>query len=134
MDLHNALFPVLALAPTVSAIASPVATTILDTAGCAEVEFVLITGALADPAASFAVELEHGDDPALADATPVEDDHLIGTEAEASFTQADVNTTRRLGYIGIKRYLRATITPAGNAAAAPLAAVWLRAGGRRSPV
>src|SRR3990167_6738232 len=50
----------------------------------------------------------------------------IGTladEAGASFTEADDNETRKLGYIGVKRYIRLTVTPSGNAAAADMSAV-----------
>jgi hypothetical protein len=45
----------------------------------------------------------------------VADDYLNGLEAIASFTAAsDDNKMRKIGYTGIKRYLRATITPANN--------------------
>src|SRR3990167_1177144 len=51
------------------------------------------------------------------------DADLLGTEAGASFTEADDNETRKLGYIGVKRYIRLTVTPSGNAAAADMSAV-----------
>lgn len=113
---------------------TPVVSAILDTAGFEAVELVIITGTLADADATFAVLLEHGDTANLSDAAAVADDELIGTETDAGFTAANDNTTRKLGYHGMKRYLRATITPSGNAAAAALAAVWLLAGSRRQPV
>src|SRR3990167_5474092 len=53
----------------------------------------------------------------------VPDADLLGTEAGASFTEADDNETRKLGYIGVKRYIRLTVTPSGNAAAADMSAV-----------
>ena len=134
-SLHDTVKPVPAILPGTSVSDNtPVVSAILDTAGFEAVELVVITGTLADADATFTVLLEHGDTPTLSDAAAVADDELVGTEAEASFTAANDNTTRKIGYRGMKRYLRATITPSGNSAAAALAAVWLLAGGRRQPV
>jgi len=87
---------------------------IIDTAGYESCTFVLIDGTNTDADATFAVTLEHGDDSALADtAVPAATD-LIGTTALAGFTFADDNLTRKIGYIGAKRYVRVTVTPTGN--------------------
>jgi hypothetical protein len=39
---------------------------------------------------------------------------LVGTLALASFQFDDDNETRKLGYVGSKRYVRLTVTPSGN--------------------
>lgn len=101
---------------------------IIDRAGYDSVTFAIATGSLADAGATFTVLLEDGDNSALADAAAVADGYMVsqGTstpEADASFTQADDNEVRVLGYTGLKRYLRLTITPAGNASDAYMSAV-----------
>jgi len=69
-------------------------------------------GANTDTNATFAVLIEDSDN--NSDWTAVADEYLNGTEALAGFQFDDDNETRKIGYSGIKRYLRATITPSGN--------------------
>jgi hypothetical protein len=83
--------------------------------------------------------LEHGDDPALADTAQVTNADLLGTLAGASFTFADDNIVKKLGYAPRsnprKRYLRLTVTPTSNdAGSAPIAAVAIMSGARTQPV
>lgn len=135
MPMHDTIKPVVAIAPgTITSDNTAVVSAILDTAGFNDVELVILTGTLADADATFAVLVEHGDAANLSDAAPVDDDELIGTEAAASFTFADDNKTRKIGYRGMKRFLRATITPSANALAANIAGLWLLSGARKQPV
>lgn len=69
-------------------------------------------GANTDTNATFAVLFEDSDDNSTFAA--VADEYLNGTEALASFQFDDDNELRKIGYSGIKRYVRATITPSGN--------------------
>lgn len=69
-------------------------------------------GANTDANATFAVLIEDSDNDS--DYTAVSDDYLNGTEALAGFQFDDDNELRKIGYLGIKRYVRATITPSGN--------------------
>lgn len=133
-DLSSLIFAVVALAPRAVATDAPQVGSVVDTVNYAGCTFVIATGDLLDADATFAVLVEHGDAPDLSDAAAVPDDELIGTEAEAGFTFAHDNATRKIGYRGPKRYLRLTITPAGNAAAANLAAVAILTGPRKGPV
>lgn len=71
-----------------------------------------VTGADADTDATFTVLIEDSDDNAAFAA--VDDAYLNGTEALASYNFADDGEARKIGYTGIKRYVRATITPANN--------------------
>lgn len=109
-------------------------TQILDTANFEHNELVLMLGDLADADATFTVLMEEGDDPNLNDGDAVADEDLLGTEAEAGFNFGDDNETRKIGYIGTKRYIQATITPANNTGNAFLSAVWAQSGARKSPV
>lgn len=84
--------------------------------------YVIATGSLGDADATFTVLLEESDASGSGFAA-VADADLIGTEALASFQFDDDNECRKLGYKGIKRYTRMTITPANNATAALVCAV-----------
>ncbi len=96
---------------------------IIDRRGFESVEFILATGVLADVDATFAVLVEHGDQSDLSDAAAVSDAQLLGSEALAGFTFAADNETRKIGYVGDKRYLRVTTTPSNNTGDAFLAGV-----------
>ena len=87
---------------------------IIDTKNYKNVEFVMLTGSLADANATFAVLVEEGDASNLSDAAAVADADLNGTEAAAGFTFAADNTIEKIGYRGLKRYVRLTVTPSGN--------------------
>ena len=96
---------------------------IVDRSGFGSVTYLIATGALADSDATFAVLLEEGDAANLSDAAAVVDADLLGTEVLAGFQFDDDDETRKLGYIGNKRYTRMTITPAANASAALFSAI-----------
>ncbi|MBN9079664.1 MAG: hypothetical protein BGN87_18435 [Rhizobiales bacterium 65-79] len=88
---------------------------IIDLAGYNSMCFAINIGANTDTNATFATLVEHGDAANLSDADDVPDLQLTGTEADAGFTAAsDDNSTRKIGYVGPKRYVRLTITPTGN--------------------
>lgn len=96
---------------------------IIDRRGFDSVTFLIATGSVADADTTFTVLLEESDDSGMSGGNAVADADLIGTEAMAGFQFDDDNECRKLGYVGSKRYLRLTITPANNASAALLAAV-----------
>lgn len=118
-----------AIAPVVVADNTAQVGNIIDRSGFDALTFAILTGTLADADATFAVLVEHGDVSNLSDAAAVADEHLIsatpGTapEVAAGFSFANDNATKKVGYVGGKRYVRLTITPTGNAGNAPLAAV-----------
>ncbi|MEN0652389.1 MULTISPECIES: hypothetical protein [Hyphobacterium] len=114
-DLHNNIHPVPLIAPAAARTDNtPIVSAIIDTRDFESCELVLITGANTDANATFAVLVEDGDDAALADNAAVADAQLLGTEAEAGFGFADDVECRKIGYRGNKRYVRLTVTPAGN--------------------
>lgn len=114
-DLHNNIHPLVGIAPVAARTDNTaVVSTIVDTAGYASCEFVIVTGTNTDADATFTVLVEDGDVSTLTDNAAVADTFLIGTEALASYTFADDAETRKIGYIGGKRYVRVTVTPGGN--------------------
>ena len=133
-DLANHVHPVRAISPAAATTDNtPIVSSIVDTAGYSSLAFILNLGALADADATFAVTVDHGDDPALTDAAAVPADKLTGTLALAGFTFADDNKLRKIGYVGSKRYVRLTITPANNTGSTFVSAIALLGDSRFSP-
>ena len=122
-DLFNNVKVVRVISPVSVADTTPEVGQIIDRSGYESVTYCIATGALADTDATFAVLLEDGDDSGLSDAAAVVDAELLGTEVLAGFQFDDDDETRKLGYIGNKRYTRMTITPAANASAALFSAI-----------
>lgn len=133
-DLHNNIYPKRAISPAAATTDNTAwVSQIVDTAGFESVELLVMIGALADADATFTVLIEDGDDSGLSDAAAVADAQLLGTEALAGFTFADDNECRKIGYVGSKRYVRATITPANNTGNAFVSAIWLLGHPRHAP-
>ena len=120
-DLHNNLDFKRAISPVSVADNTAVVSQIIDRRGYGSLEFAIATGSVADADATFTVLVEHGDAANLSDAAAAPDEDLLGTEVLASFAFADDDKVRKIGYRGIKRYVRMTITPAANASAALIA-------------
>lgn len=122
-DLHNNIHPLRALSPVSVADNTAQVCQIIDKAGYKSLEYIIATGSIADADAAFVVLLEESDDSGMSGATAVADADLLGTELLAGFQFDDDNETKKLGYIGKKRYTRMTITPSANASAALLCVV-----------
>lgn len=112
---------------------TPIVSQIIDRLGYEQLAFAILIGALADADATFAVLVQHGDQANLSDAADVPDAQLTGSEALAGFKFDDDDKVRKIGYVGPKRYVRLTITPAGNAGNAFVAAVAILAAARYAP-
>lgn len=107
---------------------------IIDTLGFHGLQFLILTGSIADADATFAVTIHEGDAANLSDAAAVAATNLDGTLTAAGFQFNDDDETRRIGIIELtKRYYRLTITPTGNASAALLAAVAVLHSPRKAP-
>lgn len=132
-DIHNSIKVSRAIAPVSVADNTAQVSQILDTANFNMTELIIALGSIADADVTFTVLMEEGDAANLSDAATVATADLLGTIAQANFQFDSDNLTRKIGYIGSKRYIRATITPANNSSAALLAAVWLQAGARTLP-
>jgi hypothetical protein len=91
---------------------------IIDHLGYESVTYVVDIGIVNDVDATFTVLLEDCANDNCSTNAAVADGFLIGTEALASFTIADNNTVKTLGYKGNRRYTRLTVTPANNSSAA----------------
>lgn len=133
-DLANHLHFKRAISPAAAVTDNtPIVSAIIDRAGYEQLVFAILLGSLADTDATFTTLVEAGDAANLSDAVAVPDSQLTGTEALASFTFADDDKVRKIGYVGPKRYSRLTITPAGNTGNAFVSAVAILAAGRYGP-
>lgn len=135
MDLHNQILVSRGLSPVAAGTNNTAyVSEIIDTANFDATEFIILIGANTDADATFTVLVEDGNNSALSDNAAVADAYLLGTEALASFQYNDDNETRKIGYIGPKRYVRVTITPANNGAGDIfIAGCWIQSGARKSP-
>ena len=107
---------------------------IVDVRDYQSLTFAIAAGTLADADATFTVLVEEGDESDLSDAAGVADADLLGTEVLASFQFDDDTETRKIGYRGSKRYVRATVTPANNTGSAPIAIIAILGNPKLAPV
>lgn len=110
LDLKRAISPQAARTDNTAIVSQ-----IVDLRGYDGAMLAIDIGNNTDTDATFTVLIEDGDAANLSDNAAVADDYLNVLEVTASFTAAsDDNKVRKIGYTGVKRYLRATITPAAN--------------------
>ncbi len=126
-DQANQVHPVPAIKPIVQNNADTAfVSAIIDRKGYEALTFLVITGILTDAGCTIAATMEHGDDSGLSDTAAVAAPDFVGTLAAMAMTQADDTECRKIGYVGLKRYVRLTLTPTGNAAGdIPIAAIAL---------
>jgi hypothetical protein len=107
LDLKRAISPQAARTDNTAVVSS-----VADLKGYDGAMLAINLGALTDANATFVVLIE--DSPDNSSFTAVDDAYLSGTELLAGFQFDSDNALRKIGYVGIQRYLRATITPSGN--------------------
>lgn len=135
-DLANniAIRPVIVPADNADLDTTPLVGTVIDKLGFESLAYAIVTGTLSDANATYAVLLEESDI-VDDDFAAVADADLIGTEADAAFAFGDDGETRKLGYVGNKRYTRLTITPTGaDSGNSPIAAVAILGNAAERPV
>lgn len=137
-DLHNNVDIIASIAPVaVGTTGTGQTGVIVDTRGYDAVEFALSYGAITATAATFTPVILHGD--ATGSMASAADTDLLGTEAAAGLaaaTRTDGSTekvTKRLGYIGGKRYVQAKIVSTATAGT-PVAADVILHRAHRAPV
>jgi hypothetical protein len=111
---------------------------VVDRAGYAGVEFLIGFGAVTATNAAFTVTAKEGD--VTGTMTSIADANLLGLEANATIGQAATrtsgvskNVTKRLGYIGTKRYVQVNVKSTVTAAT-PVAVDVLLANPTNMPV
>lgn len=114
-DQMNHMHPLSAIPPVAARTDNTaVVSSIIDTLGYDACTFVIHTGTNTDANATFAVTMDEGNASDLSGSNAVAAADLVGTYALAGFTFSDDAETRKIGYVGNKRYVRLTVTPSGN--------------------
>ena len=109
-DLHNQISVGVGIALTAVADGADVVGEIIDMQGCNALEFIFQVGAYTD--GDVTPLIEESDNSDMSSSNAVADTDLLGTEAAAALSAAGVSN---VGYIGNKRYVRATaVTAAGS--------------------
>jgi hypothetical protein len=120
VNLKPAFYPVAAVTDN-----TVQTSTILDTYGYGSAMLGLVTGTLTDADATFTVALSESNDSGMAGSNAVAATDLVGTTTLASFDFSADNVCRKFGYIGSKRFVMATITPANNTGNLFVAGMWI---------
>lgn len=126
-DLHNRLSYQRGISPqTQTNSDTALVSQIIDMADQMALEWVILTGGITDADVTFAVTMDESDASDLSGSNSVATTDMLGTLAAAGFTFTNDDQVFKIGYVGIKRYVRLTITPTGNnSGAAPLAVLAL---------
>lgn len=117
-DLHNNLQVVQALNSALTTATTDTAGAAIDRRGYDSVEFIAQTGVITTTTASIAMRVQESDTATASDFTDVAAADLIGTAADFSFTAGAAsvaNVVRKIGYNGMKRYVRVVRTGAASA-------------------
>ncbi len=104
-DLHNQISISVAIALTAVSDGEDVAGTAIDRQGSDGLEFIFQVGAYTDGSVTPLIEESDNN----SDYTAVADANLTNTEASAALSAAGVSS---IGYVGFKRYVRATAVTA----------------------
>ncbi len=110
-DLHHNVKVSNALDATAVAANGATNGAIIDTQGFQSLEFAIKSETLTD--GTYTPSLTEGDAADLSDGAAVAAGDLIGTIADATFAATDDNKVKKIGYRGVHRYVRLTMTAAG---------------------
>lgn len=137
-DLHNNLKPTNGThSVAIGTTGTGKTSSVVDTAGYGGVEFLIDYGAITTTTGIFTVLMTEGDTTG-GSFTSVADADMLGTEALAGLaaaTRADgttKNVTKRVGYIGPKRYVKVKVSSTGTAGT-PIAIIPLLHNPRHAP-
>lgn len=125
-DLHNNMRTKTAIKPVALTTVAGVAGKIIDRQGYGGVEFVIAYGEITSSVATLTVGVKEG--AVTGTLTSVADADLLGTEllagvaAGARTSGTGKNVTKRIGYVGQKRYVQLNVTAATTTAATIVAA------------
>lgn len=107
-DLHNEATSRIGLNLTVIGSNTTTSGAIIDTAGYESLEFYIHTATITD--GTFVAQLWHGSDSGLSDAVQLTGEEVLGS---VSIVAADDNVSRRIGYVGKKRYVQLRMVSTG---------------------
>lgn len=120
-DLHNNIDVVRTIAPVALTTIAGVAGKVVDTAGYEGVELIFNYGSITATNATLTPLVKHGD--VTGTMTSVANADLLGTEAGAGIaagtprtSNSNKNVSKRIGYVGGKRYVSGSLSSTVTAA------------------
>lgn len=126
-NIHNFCEPRRGISPAAAVTDNtPFVSEILDLDGWDGAEFFTLLGSIADVDATFTFLMQESDASDMSGANDVADEDLLGTEVGAAPLFSSDNKVTKIGYVGAKRYVRVTITPAANTGNIFLTGMWLK--------
>lgn len=133
-DLHSQIKVTRVISPISQAGNTAMVGAIIDRQGYGSLEFAATLGTVTTGGTAYTFLMEDGDVANLSDNATVVAPNLMGTLAAASFIDSEINTTKKVGYIGNKRYVRVTMTPAGNTGASTMSVIAIQGAAALEPV
>jgi len=131
-DMHHNLFAVSAFDSAAISTNTTTNGNIIDMQGFHALEFIMQSATLTD--GTYTPLVEAGDASDLSDAIAVADAELLGTEANATFSDNEDDSVKLIGYIGNKRYVRLSFVSTGVTTGGTLAAIAVKAKPGQAPV
>lgn len=107
---------------------------IIDRQGFDSLTFALMTDDIAVGSLVAQLLIEESDDSAFSSSNEVADGDLLGTEDETAIDENDDSVVKRIGYVGGKRYVRATLVVDTNAGSDVVACAAILGHAHHSPV
>ena len=126
LDLYSKIAVRRAISPVSVADNTAAVSQVIDRQGFTALMFAIALGAIADADTTMAVLVEHADISDMTGAVAVPDAELNGTEAAAGFQFDDDNETRKIGYVGNKRYVRLSVVSTSVTSGATVGATAVR--------
>lgn len=131
-ELMNRLHVVPAFVPKTAVIDNTAQVSgVADLRGFGSAMLAYVLGVNADTDMTYTLLVEDSDDNVVF--TAVDDVYLNGTEALGGADFSDDGETRKIGYVGLKRYVRATLTPANNTGNVFVGGIWVLGHPARQP-
>lgn len=103
---------------------------IVDLSGFESAVFMLSAGTITS--GTYTPNIQHGD--ATASMSDVASGDLLGTEAGAALASTDDNGATKIGYVGMKRYVRAQVVATNDVSAAGVTGKWILGSAYNAPV
>jgi hypothetical protein len=128
-DLHNSIKVSRGISPVAITTGNATLTSeIIDTQGFESLEFAALSGAITD--GTFTGTVYHGDASNMSDEAATTD--LVGSAPV--FAATDDNVTKKVGYIGNKRYVRIKFVQTGATTGGFLTCVAIQSHAKNAPV
>jgi hypothetical protein len=130
-DQHSGMITVSALDIQAVAPDTTVVGNITDTLNFGGVEFVAHAGVITD--GEFTAVLEESDDATFTVSNVVDAVFILNELTDVNFDNTESNVTKRIGYVGKKRYVRWTTVNTGGATGGTMSVVCLLTRANKQP-